>query len=110
MREILFKAIEVNSGEWIESMTISNGTIKRKSRDLFMEVGGNQWKGIKPETLCQFTGLTDKNGTKIFEGDKVLVEYNLIGEIVVSFSEPGAFNIGRYKLSKCLITGNIHDK
>jgi len=39
MREILFKAKEFNGGEWVESMTLAYGTIKRKRDWLFMQVG-----------------------------------------------------------------------
>ena len=57
MELTLYKAKTVNEDDWIESMTISKGTTKRKSRDLFMETNENRWKGIKPETLSIYTGL-----------------------------------------------------
>ena len=62
MREILFRGKSINSGEWVEGMTISNGTIKRKMNSLFIEIGENKWVGIIPESLGQFTGFKDKNG------------------------------------------------
>ena len=36
---------------------------------------------VIPETLSEFTGVTDKNETKVFENDKVLVHENVCGEI-----------------------------
>lgn len=68
-REILFRGKAVNSGQWIESMTISKGTIERKRHNLFMEVSEKKWKGIIPETLGQFSGLYDKIKSRIFEND-----------------------------------------
>jgi uncharacterized phage protein (TIGR01671 family) len=75
MREIKFKGKSINTGEWCESMTISNGTIKRKRDDLFMETNEGKWLGIDPKTLGQFTGVKDKNNKDIFEGDIVRILY-----------------------------------
>lgn len=62
MRMIKFRAKRVNGGEWVKSMTISYGTIKRKMYNVFFEVEPNKWVGVIPETVCQFSEITDKNG------------------------------------------------
>lgn len=42
MRMIKFRAKRVNGGEWVKSMTISYGTIKRKMYNVFFEVEPNK--------------------------------------------------------------------
>lgn len=69
MREIKFRGKTINGNEWIYGPTISQGTIKRKANKWFMEVAENKWKGLQPNTLGQYTGLKDKNGKEIYEGD-----------------------------------------
>ena len=73
MREILFKAKQIDNGEWIEGCLV----IDHSRSNLFeyrmqpVESGVLYTPPIYPETLCQFTGLCDKYGNKIWENDIV---------------------------------------
>ena len=72
-REILFRAKKADTGEWIEglpSYCSTDGTITKLETYAPDKFG---MFTIDPDTLCQYTGLTDRNGRKIFEND--IVEY-----------------------------------
>lgn len=135
MREILFKAKTIN-GDWVEGVPLSygdgvfvftDGMSRKDSEKIFAKN-----HEVIPQTVCQFTGLLDKNGKKIFEGDIVI---HGKGKFIIKyFKEFGMFCIAKslqdekpcghrgsstnyspYILSnhyqkRMEVIGNIHDK
>lgn len=81
MREILFKAKRVDNGEWIEGslidLDIDSGycyIVPPYRQASTLPIGFLITDGMKlviPETICQFTGMTDKSGKRIWENDVV---------------------------------------
>ena len=71
MREILFKAKRFGDGEWVEGHVMMHDHDKATMFRQHPSDGRLEGSRVNPETVCQFTGLTDKNDVKIWEGDIV---------------------------------------
>ena len=129
MREILFKAKRKDNGEWVigallqsedESYIATSFLIGDEGTPLIVAA-----HEVNPDTICQYTGLTDKNGKKIWENDicdrkekyPEIVTYNE-GDWQLDYSyvfgkemHTDACNLGFYVCERnCVeVIGNIFD-
>lgn len=114
MREILFRGKRTDNGKWVVGM-LARYNSKFNTANMVDEF--EMLVPVIPETVGQYTDLTDKNGKKIFEGDIVLmpsygggkhksVVYFKNGKFAVDGSNYAFKDICPKRME---IIGNIHD-
>lgn len=128
MREILFKAKSVYNGEWVEGYYQKRYCLSDSEESLIFHADSyKMWEyaEIAPETLCQFTGLCDKNGKKIWENDILMahldesypedatyetVEWGVAGFVTREANSTDRQYLNEFDTKHFEVVGNIFDR
>ena len=111
MREIKFRAWDIKRKEWISTC---NMVMSLHGKEFYWNFGYEPLKDINRNEfiLSQFTGLKDKNGKEIYEGDVVKIKDYYCNKGIFKFSQGGygireIDNNGIYSIENLKIRENI---
>jgi len=112
-REILYRGKTLIDNKWIYGYL---STVDKSGVPVILEPEKeNHWMKVHPETVGQYTGLKDRNGVKIFEGDivkeglyKYTIEYYKYGFWANGGQRGATWELRKFE-NQCEIIGNIHD-
>jgi uncharacterized phage protein (TIGR01671 family) len=133
MREILFKAKRKDNGEWVEGCYAESKGKTFIGIDISISIDEFEvfctpiirWIEVDLETLCQFTGLCDKNRSRIWENDILMahldepypenatyeiVEWNVAGWVGHETGSTDRQYLDKFDLEHFEVVGNIFDQ